>query len=1136
MPRRHRHSSALFGLIAIVMLLVQALPAYAWKPYTHNVTAQSALEDAADGKVTINGREYTLRPDVAQALAAWPAYYNAGVIGPDGYPDLTFGQSVIHPEETGRWLREIYEQAWAAQTDPSYSAAQRQQILAFAYGYLTHGAGDMWAHTLVNAYAEGVFPAVKEILSEQEKLEIALRHLIVEGYIGDATPGFDGNPNRTVTPYINKETGQPDISDDSTPGRAFAVPTKFLYETLVNPNHPTPVNVCGNGVDEDRDGIADDGCPGGPGAHNPSGGHADGFSDGTHGSPVDGAEVKRGPLIDFFTVYKAKLQLAKAEYEADRDHVDCLILDKDCWNLPDDRAKCIAADADCANEPISVEVNTVRGKMRYTYDRNVCYGGLTGVCAPDPADAVDSGVNAIIVAYLDAWIDDIDDGLEHWPEVGQALTEALFDPQARRDAQNFECRNFGPDTTADADDNIRSKCEEGITVIDTVMYKLDPYITNHLLSMLGLPDVTGAALEALNTISELLDDVIGPAGNPLRMAKQELREFAKKLIYQEINDRYGIDVEAAQPFFMHPSTWFTSNAPITIKAKPVLDANGVPVWEKNADGEWRPKLETITLDLFTNDQHQRVDALLGLPANHHVPMTDGPQPPSETFPNGLPQATRLADNAEADPTQVAPMRNTTMMAKLLMLDGAELNRALGDQLVADGYLQQAAAVTTYSGAANAHANIMLDGFTPGAAQATTASRQTTWLKSIDSDHAWRRDGLPVFCDAVPNTATADPSDMMCAVSAPNAIRPDGQPTLRAPLHGEYENGGHGNFPVWESCLLRPAFRGLFRDWENGGQQFPDHGDLPSPDAADPNAPTSALAVGGNVKTVGSTTFLSGNHSFTVSATDSVFAPTQLGVRYRFYRDGQQPAVWQPLANNGTFAIPAGAGDGLWRVEYQSADPCHPFEGVDAMAPEPVHGATFYLDTTPPKVTFTTPSQDAVYLLNETKPASYSCSDGTGSGVTTCVGTVAVGAPISTAPVGVKSFTVTTADLLGNAASPTVSYKVTYKLNVLYDQTKSHKAGSVVPIKLQLVDANNVNQSAATIVVNATGLTKTDNSASTSVVDDAGNANPDSNFRFEPGAAAYIFNLKTKGLTTGTWALSFTAAGDPVPHTVTFDIR
>jgi hypothetical protein len=42
--------------------------------------------------------------------------------------------------------------------------------------------------------------------------------------------------------------------------------------------------------------------------------------------------------------------------------------------------------------------------------------------------------------------------------------------------------------------------------------------------------------------------------------------------------------------------------------------------------------------------------------------------------------------------------------------------------------------------------------------------------------------------------------------------------------------GYGNFPLWESSLLRDkVFRKLFVDWQDGSQQFPDLGDTPTLD-------------------------------------------------------------------------------------------------------------------------------------------------------------------------------------------------------------------------------------------------------------------------------------------------------------------
>ena len=42
-------------------------------------------------------------------------------------------------------------------------------------------------------------------------------------------------------------------------------------------------------------------------------------------------------------------------------------------------------------------------------------------------------------------------------------------------------------------------------------------------------------------------------------------------------------------------------------------------------------------------------------------------------------------------------------------------------------------------------------------------------------------------------------------------------------------GSSGNFPLWESELLRPVFRSVFRDWQNGDLNFPALGDATSND-------------------------------------------------------------------------------------------------------------------------------------------------------------------------------------------------------------------------------------------------------------------------------------------------------------------
>ncbi len=183
-------TAATLGLVGL------ARPAQAWKPKTHVYLAEQAMKDALDnGKVTIyetdykTGKivgvlgEFDVDPKILAALKAAPAQYRAGVLGPDAYPDILTGQQVIHPEESdaidgkangsNAWLTHLWNLAMNGNQSP--------QVQAFVVGYLTHTAGDVFAHTYVNHFAGGEFMFTPDPTN-------AVKHLILEGYIGKRTP------------------------------------------------------------------------------------------------------------------------------------------------------------------------------------------------------------------------------------------------------------------------------------------------------------------------------------------------------------------------------------------------------------------------------------------------------------------------------------------------------------------------------------------------------------------------------------------------------------------------------------------------------------------------------------------------------------------------------------------------------------------------------------------------------------------------------------------------------------------------------------------------------------------------------------------------------------------------------------
>ncbi len=103
----------------------------------------------------------------------------------------------------------------------------------------------------------------------------------------------------------------------------------------------------------------------------------------------------------------------------------------------------------------------------------------------------------------------------------------------------------------------------------------------------------------------------------------------------------------------------------------------------------------------------------------------------------------------------------------------------------------------------------------------------------------------------------------------------------------------------------------------------------------------------------------------------------------------------------------------------------------------------------------------------------------------------------------------------------------YDVQAAFDQSHSYKLGSVAPIRLRLLDANGINVSSSSLVLTATGLLQ-DDVTPASGVEEVGNSNPDSAFRYDEALQGYVFNLSTRNLSAGTWELQFTVSGDTTP--------
>jgi len=121
-------------------------------------------------------------------------------------------------------------------------------------------------------------------------------------------------------------------------------------------------------------------------------------------------------------------------------------------------------------------------------------------------------------------------------------------------------------------------------------------------------------------------------------------------------------------------------------------------------------------------------------------------------------------------------------------------------------------------------------------------------------------------------------------------------------------------------------------------------------------------------------------------------------------------------------------------------------------------------------------------------------------------------------------------------SPFYLATVGKKVQSMFDRSKAFKSGSTVPVKVKILNQNSQNISSATLVLTARGLRKI-GSNTTNEVTDAGNSNPDFTFRYDSGLQGYIYNLKTTGLTSGKYVLSFYAGSDHTFfYTVQFEVK
>lgn len=182
------------------------------------------------------------------------------------------------------------------------------------------------------------------------------------------------------------------------------------------------------------------------------------------------------------------------------------------------------------------------------------------------------------------------------------------------------------------------------------------------------------------------------------------------------------------------------------------------------------------------------------------------------------------------------------------------------------------------------------------------------------------------------------------------------------------------------------------------------------------------------------------------------------------------------------------------------------------------------DVTPPVITINEPGDGDHFILGEIVNADFSCVDNESS-VTQCEGTVAHGHPIDTSTPGSHTFRVDAASAGGTsylehtyyvdyaACAGATSLSILQPINA--DGSSVFKQKSTVPAKFQVCDVDG-NPIGTAGVVDSFNLVRTTNGTDsgeiTEVVDSTVKATSD--FRYDPTAGQWIFNMNTKNLSAG----------------------
>lgn len=878
-----RHWAAILAVVVAVNGFVYgtAEPAAAWKPPTHLYGVWIAVQDLLDDGVlefeTLDGDVYTamanpiLREAVEKNL---PAFY-AGAVGPDAYPDMLFGQGLIHPDtvtsngarpeaeaapppltsQSYMWADHLWKAAWTdygtAFTDRDREAALTN--IAFALGYAAgHFNGDVWAHTWVNSFAGGVFPDFTDL----GNADISIRHVIVEGYVDKHRPGFETDG-----------------------GFAVDAPEGFVADQLI-------------------------------------------FSDfaRSHADPM--------LIIGMFGTMSERIESRIEKFEYDIKTQDCLKLTKEGTNC------------------VEQEVPGGDGETGF-----VC---RQQPCVPDPTDApldlVELASLELRLEYSRAWLRDIHTGLEDWVAIW--------------------------------DDIARETFSGGKPEFSVVKEHIERWVFKHFLSMLGLPDFVGGGIYAgikgvefliglWGSVTDWLWDQaerIPGIGELIRWVREQINLGVEKLKDKLLvfADRIaGLLVTGALGITCAASELGEEYGIIEDAARSCLSGEVFEAIDTDRNGILRPSElfrvfeepeEFLTDDLFQEGARARIDAAMALPEK--CADFDGSDSSAEAF-------------CDYNRAAFAPLANTTVLAKLGMLDHVGLNELIrdmaGDQQLEAVYEPVLASPISIPG------NVMLG-----------------WAKSIDGEFQWR---------------------------------------TTSPVDGR--SYGTGEMWLWEDCVAREAvFRRLFREpvpevpgmvdfvgKEPVGPPPWDADDVPT-GLADAEPPVTEVLYGSPQVIVDGVVYVTSGTDLRPIASDNHYPGSDVLTWLRMYLAGTleanlpeyRLAGTEPSAGPVPFRLQGV--DAEWVIEFFSVDD----GGLCNI--EPPRSIGVRLDNSPPVINVAQPTTP--YQVGSSIVFDFEADDGSGAGVELVYATFAgfevePGSPVPTLGMAPGSYllSITAIDPLGN---------------------------------------------------------------------------------------------------------------------------